>query len=311
MREHTFQDVVDCETVMQYGDVMLFIAKHSWLFTKEGRFIARLKQINRAWDVLFMSNNTIFMDGLGDRSYHYVSLETGEVLWSISQKGKRNFAPRKMALSPCGRKVYYVYSIGEQRYLDTIIPEDKICLTQRLPLMKGAVCAVFCTPDGKLGVLRSFMQTNTIHLFDPDNVLQECFVQEVINDHSAMPVAADDTHILMSDLQVIKWRENTAFSLLPEQESKISKDFFTIMDYDPVRQLLNIRYLKSSSTLIIDCKSKRIAAHYRPITSGLSGGCVVGDEFWIGTDKGIQKRPFPHMDPYPRNFLFFFRMKNG
>ena len=299
----TFENVTDCAMILQHGESMLFLAKHPWIFTKDGQFIARLKQINRSWNVLFMPNNTVFMDGLGDQSYHYVSLETGEVLWSIPQKGKRNLTPRKMVLSPCGRKVYYVYSVGEGRYLDTIIPEDKICLKQKFEQLKGAVCSAFWTNEGKLGLLCCFLETSAIHLFDPDDVQKEHAILEIINNNNVLPVAANDTYILLSNLQVINWRDNTTFSLLPDLATKIKRDSFSIMGYDQERQLLNIQYHQTLSTLIIDCKNKKIVSHYRPITSDLTGGCLVGDEFWIGTDEGIQKCPFPHIDPYPRNFF--------
>lgn len=51
--------------------------------------------------------------------------------------------------------------------------------------------------------------------------------------------------------------------------------------------------------MIIDCASRTIAAHYAPYDDHV-GGCLLGDAFWIGSDKGVVKRPFPHMDPFPK-----------
>lgn len=91
MRKLTFQDVHDCQVIQEHGDMVIFLGKHPWIFRKDGTFIARLKGICRSWNMLLLPDNRVFFDGYGDRSYHYVSLTDGEMLWSIPKKGKRNF----------------------------------------------------------------------------------------------------------------------------------------------------------------------------------------------------------------------------
>lgn len=311
MRKLTFQSVDDCEVIYQYGDTLVLAAKHPWIFRKDGTYIARLKKVNRAWQMLFLPNNIVFMDGDGDRSYHYVSLDDGQLLWSFPKKGKRDFTPRQMTRSHDGKTIYYLYSIKEQCYVDTITLEDRLCTTSRIQLNTAPIVHIYCDSNENLAVL----------LFDRSAVFEEGFCSycllkftpdtlELISRQNfshikagSIPVICNDQYILFSDLQVLSIQEGRSFSLIEGELRRIKKDFFTVQDYDSLRKLLNIRFLRTGSTLIIDCEKRKIAAHYVPIDHYLSGGCLIGNEFWIGSMEGIVKRPFPHMDPFPR---FFF-----
>lgn len=311
MKKFTFQDVHDCQVIQEHGDMVIFLGKHPWIFRKDGTFIARLKGICRSWNMLLLPDNRVFFDGYGDRSYHYVSLTDGEMLWSIPKKGKRNFIPHEMAASPSKKEVYYVYSIGEKFYIDIIVPEEKTCTKKLLPIEDGPIYCVFCSSEGSVATLREDHSADrvvgvsgySLDVFNISDVQQHHQLWQGQIKLDAFPVRANDTYILFSDLSVLNMKDGTIFSLLENCPQRIRKDVFTFSGYDPVRQLLNIHYLGSKSTLIIDCQKRKIAAHYRPISDGQNGGWLIDEEFWIGSLEGIVKRPFPHIDPYPRRFF--------
>jgi hypothetical protein len=110
--------------------------------------------------------------------------------------------------------------------------------------------------------------------------------------------------VLLGNLNVRNLKTGDTFSLI-ENQTDMPKIFggYTVTAYDKERNLLTICFTWSCSNIIIDCTARKIVAHYTPFSYHEHvGGCLIGDEFWIGSDDGIVKRPFPHMDPFPKKF---------
>lgn len=308
MRRFSLDTVIDCEKIFQQGDTVIFSGKHPWIFRKDGTYIGKIKSISRAYEMLFLPNNTVFMDGCGDRSYHYVSLDTGEVLWCLPQKGRRYLAPQKMAVSPDGTTVYYLYCVGSSfgnLYIDKIVPEERLCTTKKAPPIKGAVCGFFCDKSGDLCILYSVACSHDIRLYKLNPATLEIVSCDEFTyvSQGGWKMAGDDQYIIFDDWNVYALRTGETFSLMEHEPQTVQRNPFVIDGYDPDRKLLTVHYLDHGSTVILDCEKHKIAAHYRPISSGLHGGCLLDNEFWIGSYEGIVKRPFPHMDPFPRKFF--------
>ena len=308
MRKFTFESVEDCEKIFLHHDTVVFTGKHPWIFRKDGTYIAKIKGISRAYQMTFLPNQTVFMDGAGDQSYHYVSLDTGEVLWSIPKKGRRNLPPQRMTASPNGGKIYYLSCVGSDfgaEYIDTIVPEVRSITTQKSPLNKGPVSGFWCNADGSLSILRRVVCSNDFQLFQLDaQSLEIISCQEfkaISNSNDA--VTSNDTYILFDDWKVYAIKTGEMFSLLANEHKTVKRNPFVVDGYDPDRKLLTVHYLDHGSTLIIDCVKRKIAAHYRPISNDLCSGCLVGNEFWIGSYGGVVKRPFPYVDPFPHGFF--------
>lgn len=308
MRKYTFESVEDCEEIFFHDDTVIFTGKHPWIFRKDGTYIAKIKGISRAYQMIFLPNQTVFMDGAGDKSYHYVSLETGKVLWSIPKRGRRNLPPQRMAVSHDGRKIYYLSCVGSDfgaEYVDTIVPEAHSVTTKKSPLCSGPVRGFWCNADGSLSVLRRVVCSNDFQLFQLDAESLEiisCREFKGIS-HGNGAVSSNDTYILFDDWTVYAIKTGEIFSLLANESKKVKRNRFVVDAYDPENRLLTVHYLDHGSTLIIDCDNRKIAAHYRPISNDLRSGRLINNEFWIGSYDGIVKRPFPHKDPFPRSFF--------
>jgi hypothetical protein len=111
----------------------------------------------------------------------------------------------------------------------------------------------------------------------------------------------NDEYVLLGNLKVRCLKTGETFDLL-ENQSEMPPIFggYSVAAYDEKRKLLTVRFTSSSSNVIIDCKDRKIVANYVPFDHDHVGGCLIGDEFWFGSDDGIVKRPFPHMDAFPR-----------
>lgn len=313
MRKNDLSSVTDCEVIFTNGDYVILSGKNPWIFRKDGTFVAKLKSIRRAYDILFLPGNEVFLDGRADLAYHYVSLQDGRTFWSTPKSGKRDFTPYEFAASPDGRIVYHIYGIKGTRYVDVINIPEQALTTYHIPLGPGSISHCYCDADGILTILQS------CRVMDTDGMTERKFCGlfglmkwspemripiwkcQWKTGYGATPRMCDDRYVLHDDLTVLSLEHGERFDLM-ENSPGINRapGGICIDAYDPERQLLTVRFLKSRSTIIIDCEKRKIISHYAPISHGLTGGCLIGDEFWIGTFDGVVRRPFPHMDKYPR-----------
>lgn len=311
VRKFTFDSVTDCEKIHTSGETVIFAGKHPWIFRKDGSYIAKIKGVRNAWQMYFLPNDIVFMDGSADKSYHFVSTQTGEIYWSLPKKGRRDLLLDSIAASPNGQTVYYFYSIHEDFYVDTIVLDRRLCTSKRLPVecayVGGPIGSAYCDEEGNLSLLQEVpLSQGTLRLYklEPDTLdILSC--KEFHCTAKDFAIQSNDEYILFANLKVFSIQAGEMFDLLENEQKKIQTPGcrFVVDQYDKEHKLLTTHCPGNGSTLIIDCDKRSIAAHYRPISYSLHSGALVENEFWIGSSDGIVKRPFPHMDPFPRNFL--------
>lgn len=317
MRRIGLDSIKDCEVIFAHDDYVILSGKNPWLFRKDGSFISKYKSIRHGYSMLFLPENIAFVDGWMDQSYHYISLDTGELLWSHVQKGKRDFTPRIFAATDDGNIVYYVYSIKKILHVDQLVLSEKSCTTYTIPFSKGATYHCYCDDQGYLCLLKSFLLPKEdeycrgdcffgILRWHPNDQTPTWKYQwiEPTGSLDCTVRTCNDDYALLGNLKVRCLKSGEVFNLLENQgEMPPISGGYSIEAYDAGRQLLTIRFTSTSSNIIIDCKERKIVAHYMPFSYHEHvGGCLIDDEFWIGSDDGIVKRPFPHMDPFPKKF---------
>ena len=83
MVKHELNKINDAELIYCHGEYIIFSGKTPRIFLKDGTYIAINKKIKKAYEMVFLGQNKVLMDGRGDGFYHLVSLENGEVLWNL------------------------------------------------------------------------------------------------------------------------------------------------------------------------------------------------------------------------------------
>lgn len=317
MRRTTIETVIDGELIFSTDKYVVISGKHPWIFRRDGTFIATLKSIVKAYNMVFLPDNTVIMSSLAQHKVYHVSLETGSILWMVPHKKRSMLVPDTFALAPDGRTVYYTYQSNRVLHIDQIIPQEQVCNTFQIPSARGAILHCWCDPDENLKLLYTAKVDKAAtacedKAFCQDGILSWSSAQQEPlvkyqwfreSSASSHPVACNGEYVLCSDLTGWSFLTGERFDLLENEERTIpALTPFRISNYDSTRKLLTINFLSGRSTIIIDCGNRKVAAHYAVITPGLSGGCLIGDEYWIGTAHGVIKRPFPHMDLFPRVF---------
>lgn len=316
MRKVTLDSVKDCDCIFSNGEYVILSGKNPWIFRQDGTFVAKLKTIRHAYVVVFLPQNTALLNGGGsDKYYHYVSLCDGQILWSCPKSGRRDLGGNPLTVSPGGQTAYCVYSINQVLHVDIITPKENRCVTYSIPLGIRATYHSYCDVEGNLYFLQSFAENlprdydEEDHSYYINGVLkwspslsEPVWVQQ----WSTPPRAGrtlkkcNEEYVLFDNFTVRSFKTGEEFNLL-ENEPKHSRSPGGFRcAYDRERSLLTVNFTSSCSTVVIDCKMRKIVAHYVPISPGLNSGCLIGDEFWIGTRDGVIKRPFPHMDEFPR-----------
>ena len=316
MRKVGLASVKKCELIFARDNSVILSGKNPWLFRKDGSFVAKYNTIRKAYYMMFLPGNIAFLDGLLDESYHFISLDTGELLWSHQKKGKRDFTPREFAATADGNILYYVYSVKKILHVDRLVLSEKTCTTYSIPLSMRATHHCYCDDRGYLCMLQSFLLPEDdengkqlrflgVLQWHPDDQNPTWKYQwiEPTRTEDGSVVTCNDEYVLLGSLKVRNLKTGDTFFLLENQKVELPRlGSYTVQAYDKERDLLTIRFTWSCSNMIIDCRKRKIEAHYVPFDDDRVGGCLIGDEFWIGSDEGVSKRPFPHMDPFPKEF---------
>lgn len=294
--------VKDCELIFTQGENVVLSGKRPWIFRKDGTFVAKLKSIRQAYNVFFLKENTIFVGSQASRSYYHISLEDGRILWSAPQKGKRTLIPDKYALPPDdGSTIYHIYGIGEIVHVDVINVQEQSIQTYVIPSLQGVVRSCYFGTDGLLTILFSKYKFGTCVLKWSPTMSEPVQIVNWLASCGALPITCNEDYILYNDFVVYNIWNQTTFNLLENSSDLLPRlEHFVVSSYNSDRNLLSVWFLKSKSTIIIDCKKRKVVAHYTPVSYGLSGGCLIENEFWMGSFDGIIKKPFPHFDEYPR-----------
>lgn len=318
MRKFTFHSVDDCEVVFSHGDYVVLSGKNPWIFRKDGTYIAKIKAIRNAYDMFFLPNNMVLMDGSGDRTYHYVSLETGEIQWSCPRKGRRYLLIGGITVSPDGKTIYSVYYEKEDHLcIDHIEPEKKKITTYRLPYARGLTLG-YCNNDGHLFLL--LMRYSSEEDKDGNEInhsevgIFEWYpgaegIAQKYRWHDVQALSRgicrfEDKYIFTYDLHAFNIETAEVVNLIENEPAiKPIRGGIVFRSFDPKSMILAIQFIANSSWIEIDCTARKIISHYRPISHGLTCGKVIDGEYWIGTFEGIVKRPHPHVDEFPKEFL--------
>lgn len=322
MHNTTLTSIKDCNCIFTKGEDVLILGKCLWLFRTDGSFVAKLNGIRFPLKVAFLSDRKALVDGAGDGAYHYISLEDGTVIWSCPKKGRRTAPAKRFAISTDESIVYDSYCLAnrpmETMQIDLLFPQRKIQESYSVQDCLRVTEDIFCDDSGNLYALQSHLivdpgdpnydpetrlqQNGILELFYKEHSIQPCWKKLWKSKamHSESMICSDGKYILYGDLSVFDIEKEATFSLLQHDSTTVPPQDSFIWSYEKERKLLTVSYIAANQNLVIDCAERRIVAKYvsDDVSVGFQG-CLVGNEFWIGTKDGVIRKPFPHMDDIP------------
>ena len=101
--------------------------------------------------------------------------------------------------------------------------------------------------------------------------------------------------VLTQDLYVYIPHTRETYSLIENTESW-EKPGNSIAGYRLEIDRPYITLMYDSVNVIIDLCARKMIARYK---ADYRFGCIVGNEYWVSTDAGILKKPFPYIEEIP------------
>lgn len=308
MKKIELSDIRDCEAIYQHKGTIMLSGGNPVIARKDGTIISRLDLIRNSYKIVFLPDNMAIIDGGADFAYHYVSLVNGQIIWSIYKPDTRTGCKMLYATTKNGDVVYCLYERNKKLYADAIHIQEKSICTHLISTDLRATLYCYCDDNDHLSILQSFtVKEEQPYVFYGILRWSPCLSPEWKYhwrsgfDFESRPCVCNDSFVLFNDLSVYSISEGTRFNLLENSfPIKVASRFIQVDGYDEQRKLLTVRFMNSWSTIIIDCVQRKIVAHYRPFSPELSGGCLIDNEFWLGSKNGVIQRPFPHMDLFPK-----------
>lgn len=316
MHTITLNKIKDCGIICSDGKSVLVLGKYLWIFREDGSFVAHNKEVRRPSKAVFLPGNMALVDGNKDRTYYYISLETGKTVWSSSQKGKRMMCAPKFALSPNGTTVFdKFYDQNNVFHFDMINPSEHIHETYTVKDTLRTSRAFFCDENGVLNVLQSHIMTPEDPKYTEERrriygILRlpvigsgpdPSWVRQWTDKPNAIARGCNGRYTLYEGLLVFDHETDRFVDLLENDDMpKPPRESAFEWHYDSERGYLTVAYIGLGLNVVIDCNERRRVAQYsrKYIDVGFMG-CLVGNEFWTGTETGVVRLPFPHFDPLP------------
>ena len=289
------KSIKSCEVIFSNGQDVLVGGKSLWLFRANGEFVKKVLPIRRPYKVAFLPNRTALVDGVADHAYYYLNLEAGEILWVVKKTQRRSGETPRFVVSPDGSMVYnlfYSYRNGRRvLHVERMIPEKRIynifAVEEPLGLASGGLCMtrdMFCDSDG---ILCAFQAMNITRYEDYDymETPNAVFHYGIL----ALPFQNDVLHPY--------WKRHWKTERTGKWNNICACSFRYF--YDSERFLLTLWRLDDKQSAVIDCKNRKLIGQYfgEPgLESPGGGGWVIGNEFWLGTSKGVARYPFPNVN---------------
>ena len=313
MTPNSLGAVKDCGNIYCDGETVLLMGKKLWIFRTDGSFICKLDEVQNPYKAIFLPGHMALVDGIRSNAYHYISLKTGEIVWTSPKQGRRQQMEQQFASAQDAQIVFDIYYDQKGMfYIDKLVPSKRLHTTYAVQDTLRTSCGYYCDNSGVLRVLqRHLLETDdaryseerpflygTLRLNFEGDVLRSEWEEQWTAAPLPRPCGFDDRYILYSNLTAIDRETGKWIDLLENDCRPRSMSTGAVTwRYDSENGYLTVSRLGTLITTIVDCKArKRIAQYERECPWVGSLGCLISGKFWTGTTSGVMQLPFPHYD---------------
>jgi len=298
--------VKDSCVLQKCGDYVVSLGKKLWIFRTDGSFVAQCAEVRYPKRVLFLPPEEIFVEGGTDRKYHHISLSTGLDIWNAPMAKERMMQAKDFVLSPDQKFIYDMYYSKAQWVVLRVSLEEQTVATKVIPHTLFATVAIYTDEQGILYALQTHHltsdgKTSQYGIFKIDwrdsSEPQFSWVRLWEGETQMRWKYSDGKYVLREDYSVFDLQTLETFSLLEgDDDWKPSVYGMATCVYIPEQNLLMAYHFYDDGHVIIDCSTRKRISHYAlKLNNDSIGfqGCLVNDEYWVGTTNGIIKKPFP------------------
>ena len=308
----TLSSIKDCTAIYSNGEFVFVCGKKTYLFRQNGEFIAVYKNIRYPSKIAFLSATEAIVDSGYSGFYYLIDMSGGKITWEGIQKGRRMVHSSHFAISSDGKSIYDVCAlVNGSLHMDVMRPQEEIHHRFQIKAGYRVTKNVFCDEHDTL----CLMQTQIRDTEDDESVsVYQCGLLEVPAEDLGKRVqwkhrweyelrkghhvhGCDGRYVLYEDYYVEDLVTGNVFYLLENDTYESLQAGSFDCTYNNQSNYLTVSYYAGKRmNVVIDCTArKRIAQYERESMSVGYKGCIVGNEFWMGTEDGIIKYPFPNL----------------
>lgn len=277
----------------------------------DGTLVACRSDLCYAGRITFLSGNRMLLCS-SKSVFHMIDLTTGEDLWTAPYT-KTNLNVKPIAISP-GEKFAYTYDGWNNGKMDTSFITQLNLETHETEIIEmhldaGASRDICCEDETIPCLLKTLLETvggknylvSGVRLHDffcqearYTNVWKTKWVRETPCGSPEIFFGSTD-QVVTSDLKVFTPATGEEIDLLEnETQHTLPQENLGYCWLDQTGRYLCLRYM--TGNVVIDIRERKIAATY---AAEFKRGCLIGNEYWLGTEKGIVRKPFPAFEEIP------------
>jgi len=274
----------------------------------DGTLVACRSDLRHAGRITFLSRNRMLLCS-NKNLFHMIDLNTGEDLWTApNTKSNLNSAP--IAISSNENYAYTYDNRNGKNFISQLNLDTHEVESIEMYLDAGATQDICCDDDDTPCLLKTRIETIggknflicgvRLHNFyyleaGFTNNWKTMWYRELPCVESPMIFFGSADRMVTSSLHIFTPATGEVLSLLEnETEHTLPQESPASCWMDCNGQYLCLRYMEGN--VVIDTQSRKIAATY---AAKNRKGCLIGNEYWLGTENGIVRKTFPAFDEIP------------
>ena len=285
--------------------------KKLYVFRHDGSLVWRRADLKNVWKVSFLPDDRLLTDG--GNTYRILSLADGRDIWCYRQ-GKSESKSDSFAISPDRS---FAFDICDWMDQYRVVRIDLRCLcaeefkvASKLRVTKDALCDA----TGSLNILQTQYDQKVDGQVSTNGVL--CWDQRAREEKEPFTwkdqwefdgrrissfFLGDTETILTNDLHVFHRKTQKMYYLL-------ENDINTHLPRSPLQYGIDlsgkyVTLMYDNENVVIDWQRRKVVARY---AGQGTQGCLIGNHFWISSENGIQRKPFPLMEEaLPQKYVFW------
>ena len=315
MAINRIEDIRGEYAIQAYGKYVVFFGASLIIAHQDGTILASRSNFRNVHKITTISEDSIIVDCGSQNAYIVLSLLDGSERWRV-EFPRRDVPSQRFVISPDRSAVYDRYRLKADSYLVRIDLATNILETIYLKKGLGGISDLCCDEDGVPCLLEGcyevvaqkhisangirYVYLDSISPGDAYNWKEKwTFAHPTI---SKFFLCNTET-ILTNDLQVYQINSGKTDRLLLDDETA------QLLTIPPSNLIISTdkKYILlkcEQMDIIVDADTRKMVARY---ATNSYHGCLIGNEYWVCTKEGVQRKPFPLIEPIPPKKYVFWK----
>ena len=310
MKAPELSDIKGPYEISAISSYVVFTGPKLIIYHQDGTFVASRPDLGMVRKCALVSSNTILIDYSAHGFYSLISLTDGTEIWRTAQP-KLDYTCNRFALSPNKRYAYDRYDLRGKLYFIEIDLISGSLHKHQIKNELRCVSDMICDQNGNVVFLeqhyeenddstKESISRNRISCVCNNSITTPCFFKQIYQwefQHSQISryFLGNKDIVLTQDLYVYTPQNKKTYSLI-ENTEKWENPGNIIAGYRLEMDRPYITLLYDTVNVVIDLNARKMIARYK---ADYRFGCIVGSEYWVITDDGLLKKPFPYIEEIP------------